>query len=87
MGTILLDLLPDETGPLAGAIRDRGLRVSASRCGDQDFALNQLADDPLAPSLGRLLIRDHLPAAQLQRAFERALAPESLKVAIHHPAP
>ena len=81
-GALLLDLEESEEGPLADAIRDQGLCLSTSRCGDMRKALHSLESDPLGSSLGDLLMSDLLPAAELARAFELASDPGVIKVGI-----
>jgi energy-dependent translational throttle protein EttA len=71
-------------GGILGVIGENAF--STSRCGDLGMSMDLLQDDPLAETLGSLLIRKQLPAEELPAAFELARDPASIKVAIRHPA-
>jgi threonine dehydrogenase-like Zn-dependent dehydrogenase len=81
-GALLLDLPNTERSPVADAIRDRGLCVSTSRCGDMRKALHLLNGDPLGQDLGKILMSDLLPASDIARAFDLAGSPDVIKVGI-----
>jgi len=75
---------PDD-GPLAAAIRSRGLRLSGSRCGDFHEALELMCNDETLRRLGELLVTHHFPADQLAGAFDKARARDAIKVVVDHP--
>jgi threonine dehydrogenase-like Zn-dependent dehydrogenase len=75
---------PDD-GPLVGAIRSRGLRLSGSRCGDFHEALELMRNDEMLRGLGELLVTHHFPADQLADAFDKARSREAIKVVVDHP--
>ena len=72
---------------LLGALLDKRLRVTASRCGDLRAAVRFLADPAgdLGRTLGERLVTDRLPALRLAEAFEAAASPRSVKVVVTHP--
>ena len=83
-GLICIHEGPIAGGPLLGAIRRRGLRLSASRCGDFRRALALLESD--AELAARLpgLITHRLPAEQLPEALALARTPGAIKVVVEH---
>ncbi|MFY9343938.1 MAG: alcohol dehydrogenase catalytic domain-containing protein [Planctomycetota bacterium] len=73
-----------ETSPLLAAIRDRGLVLSSSRCGDFRAAIDLLANDPELQRLGERLVTHHFPIADLPRAFAVARGRGCIKAVIEH---
>jgi len=83
-GAILLaDVGQPRTG-LLDPLLARGIRVSTSRCGDFHQAVAALRTlEELKIDVGSL-VTEVLPVAELPRAFQRARAPENIKVAVDH---
>ena len=80
-GTILL--APGAgNGAVAAAVRERGLVVSTSRCGDLRAALELLPD---VPGLAARLVTAVHPADRLADAFAAAASPTELKVVVTQP--
>lgn len=69
--------------PLLAAVRDRGLRLSSSRCGDFRLALELLAQPPLR-GVGRRFVTHRFPAAQLPEAFAIAATRACVKAVVEH---
>jgi threonine dehydrogenase-like Zn-dependent dehydrogenase len=67
---------------LIGAILGKGLRLTASRCGDLRQAVAYLAAHP---SLGARLVTAVVPAERLATALGSAASPASWKVVVSHP--
>jgi hypothetical protein len=83
-GTILLADVGQGRAGLLAPIRERGIKISTSRCGDFRKALpvmERLVEE--GANLGALLT-DTLPAGHLPQAFERAQSPDSVKVVVVH---
>jgi threonine dehydrogenase-like Zn-dependent dehydrogenase len=70
--------------PLLRAVRDRGLQLSSSRCGDFRSALDLLGRDAGLREIGARLITHRFPAANMAHAFEVAAAPDCVKAVIEH---
>ncbi len=81
-------LVADVGQPRAGLLEPlltRGVRISTSRCGDFHEAVEALqALEDLHIDVGTL-VTEVLPVAELPLAFQRARAPENIKVAVEHP--
>ena len=74
-----------ETGGsvLLAAVRDRGLRLSSSRCGDFRLALAMLAT-PALRGVGRRFVTHRFDAARLSEAFEVAQTRGCVKAVVQH---
>ncbi len=72
-------------GPVLSAIRERGLTLSGSRCGDFRRALDLLASDSELATRLSSLVTHRLPAQRLPQALKLARSPECIKVVLHHP--
>ena len=83
-GTILLAAGARPPDGLVAALRDGGLRLGSTRCGDFDAALDILVDPALAHGLGERMVTAVLPAARLADGFARAAAGDG-KVIVAHP--
>ena len=84
-GTLLVHPRADTTSSaLLAAIVGRGLRLSSSRCGDFQAALDLIQDDPELCRLGEKLVTHRFPARELPRAFAMARSPECIKALIDH---
>jgi threonine dehydrogenase-like Zn-dependent dehydrogenase len=70
--------------PLLVAIREGGLRLSSSRCGDFRTALGLMAEDPSLRGLGERFVTHHFPASRIEQAFEVARSPDCIKAVIEH---
>ena len=81
-GTIVLTSDASERTPLAAAIRERGLVVTSSRCGDFRAALDVLSD---VPDLADRLVTATVPADRLADALAMAADPRHLKVVVTQP--
>src|SRR5262249_29195784 len=71
-GTIVLASDGSEHAPLGAAIRERGLVVTSSRCGDFRAALDLLGD---VSDLAERLVTATVPADRLADAFAMAADP------------
>jgi len=69
--------------PLLAAVRDRGLRLSSSRCGDFRLALAMLAK-PALRGVGRRFVTHRFDAAQLSEAFDVARTRGCVKAVVQH---
>lgn len=69
--------------PLLAAVRDRGLRISSSRCGDFRLALELLARPGLR-GVGERFVTHRFDAAQLPEAFAVAGSRACVKAVIEH---
>ena len=65
------------------AVRDRGVRVSSSRCGDFRAALAALAT-PSLRGLGRRFVTHRFDASELPRAFDVARTRACIKAVVEH---
>ena len=74
-----------DEGPLLGAIRNRGLELSASRCGDFRRALALLENDPELASCLPGLVTHRMSAQRLPEALELARSPDCIKIVLEHP--
>jgi threonine dehydrogenase-like Zn-dependent dehydrogenase len=81
-GTILLAAGASERAPLAIALRERGVMITTSRCGDFRAALELL---PGAPDLPDHLVTATVPAERLADALGMAADPRHLKVVVTQP--
>jgi threonine dehydrogenase-like Zn-dependent dehydrogenase len=81
-GTILLAAGDADAAPLAAAVRERGLVITTSRCGDFRAALELLPD---APDLAAHLVTTTVPAERLADAFAMAADPLHVKVVVTQP--
>ncbi len=68
---------------LVARLRQRGLRLGSTRCGDFAAALDLLVDPTLAQRLGERMITDVVPAVRLDEGFARAAG--GRKVIVTHP--
>ncbi len=82
-GTILLIAGASAADGLVDVLRDRGLRLGSTRCGDFAAALDILVDPALAHRLGERMVTAVVPAAQLADGFAQAAA--GAKVLVAHP--
>jgi len=73
-----------EAAPLARAVRERGLVLSSSRCGDFRRALALLAADRELHRLGTELLTHRLPEARLPEAFATARSRACIKAVVEH---
>jgi threonine dehydrogenase-like Zn-dependent dehydrogenase len=81
-GTILIADAGQARNGLLEPVLGRGVRVSTSRCGDFHQAVSTLKTlERLGIDLG-ILVTETLPVSELPRAFERARAPENIKVVV-----
>ena len=69
--------------PLLAAVRDRGMRLSSSRCGDFRLALAMLAT-PALRGVGQRFVTHRFDAAQLSEAFEVARTRGCVKAVVQH---
>jgi hypothetical protein len=70
--------------PIADAVARRGLRLSTSRCGRFEPALELLSSDPrLCERLGGL-VTHQFPAGQLAEALATARSPGAIKTVVVH---
>ncbi|MEC8253581.1 MAG: alcohol dehydrogenase catalytic domain-containing protein, partial [Planctomycetota bacterium] len=72
-----------EGSTLLQAVRDRGVRVSSSRCGDFRAALAALAT-PSLRGLGRRFVTHRFDASELPRAFDVARTRACIKAVVEH---
>ena len=72
-----------EGSALLAAVRDRGLRLSSSRCGDFRAALAALAS-PALRGLGGRFVTHRFDASELPRAFEVARTRACVKAVVEH---
>jgi threonine dehydrogenase-like Zn-dependent dehydrogenase len=84
-GRICLYGRSGDDGPLLGAIRNRGLELSASRCGDFRRALTLLECDSELASRLPGLVTHRMPARQLPEALDLARSPDCIKIVLDHP--
>lgn len=81
-----IQLLPNASvadSPLLAAVRDRGLRLSSSRCGDFAQALDLLTNSSLR-GVGQRLVTHHFDAAELPEAFATAGGRDCIKAVVRH---
>ena len=71
-----------DNSPLLRAVRDRGLRLSSSRCGEFEPALQLLASDPDLARIGDKLVTHRFGANELQAAFAVAKSRECIKAVV-----
>jgi threonine dehydrogenase-like Zn-dependent dehydrogenase len=68
-------------------LQQKKLRLSSSRCGDFDAAIELLTSDEALHDLGAQMITHRFPAARLADAFEAAAAKECVKAVVTHQTP
>jgi hypothetical protein len=73
-----------ENVPLLRQLRQKDLRLSSSRCGDFDAAINLLASDEALHDLGARMITHRFPATRLADAFAAAAGKECVKAIVSH---
>lgn len=73
-----------ETVPLLRQLQQKKLRLSSSRCGDFDAAIDLLASDEALRQLGAKMITHRYPAARLADAFAAAAGKECVKAVVNH---
>lgn len=86
-GSILLDVAsppPAQGCMLEDALRNRGLRLSSSRCGDFREALSLLQSDAELRSLGGKLITHLFESDRISEAFVVARSHACIKAVIRH---
>ncbi|MCE9577084.1 MAG: alcohol dehydrogenase catalytic domain-containing protein [Deltaproteobacteria bacterium] len=81
-GSIAIARDAQATGPLVRAIRDRGLRLTSSRCGDLRAAIAALAAAPALQALLAQQITHRFAGDQLDLAFAAAASPDAIKVIV-----
>ncbi len=69
---------------LLQAVRDRGLSLTSSRCGDFQPALQMLATDPELRQIGQRLVTHEFGAGDLTTAFRTARSRECIKAVVTH---
>ena len=82
-GTIAVADVGQPRTPLLAAVLDKGLRLSATRCGDLRAGVRVLAQ--CGAGLGERLVTDRLPPERLADALVRAADRRALKVVVSHP--
>ena len=83
-GTILVADVGQAREGLLEPLLDRGIRLSTSRCGDFHKAIPSMeALQKKDLNLGDL-VTSRFPASELEKAFEQARSPESLKIVVDH---
>lgn len=75
---------PEAEDSALGSVLARRVSITTSRCGDFQQALALMADDPVLPALGDLLVTHHFGAGELPEAFEMARSRNAIKVVIDH---
>ena len=68
-------------------MRKKQLRLSSSRCGDFDAAIELLTSDGALSDLGSRMITHRFPAARLRDAFEAAASKDCVKAIVTHGTP
>ena len=71
--------------PLLAAVRDRGLRLSSSRCGEFEPALRLLAGNPELARIGDKLVTHRFGARDLADAFRTAKSRGCVKAVVSQP--
>lgn len=71
-----------ETSPLVRAIVDRGLRLTSSRCGDFDQAIEWMRTEARLCDLGRQVVTDRFGPAEVPEAFEAAASTGCVKAVV-----
>lgn len=85
-GDILVTADADVAGsPLLAAVRDRGLRLSSSRCGEFEPALRLLAGNPELARIGDKLVTHRFGARDLADAFRTAKSRGCVKAVVSQP--
>jgi threonine dehydrogenase-like Zn-dependent dehydrogenase len=65
-------------------VQRKNLRLSSSRCGDFDAAIELLTSDEALRDLGARMITHRFPAARLAEAFQAAAGKDCVKAAVSH---
>ncbi len=87
-GPVLLHAAADVQGStLLHAVRDRGLALTSSRCGDFQPALQMLAGDPELVQIGERLVTHRFGAKELATAFSTARSRACIKAIVSHGVP
>lgn len=73
-----------EDVPLLRHLHQKKLRLSSSRCGDFDAAIELLASDEALQRLGAKMITHRFPAGRLADAFAAAAGKECVKAIVNH---
>jgi threonine dehydrogenase-like Zn-dependent dehydrogenase len=83
-GTILVAEIGQPRDVLLSALLDRGLRLTATRCGDFRAAIDLLADPALGlgKQLGEQMTTGVFPASRIADALAAAADPQSVKVLV-----
>lgn len=76
-----------ESVSLLQHLQHKKLRLSSSRCGDFDAAIQLLTSDEALRDLGAQMITHRFPAARLADAFEAAAAKDCVKAVVTHETP
>jgi threonine dehydrogenase-like Zn-dependent dehydrogenase len=74
---------PDDV-PLLRQLRQKNLRLSSSRCGDFDAAIDLLASEEALRHLGAKMITHRFPASRLADAFAAAAGKDCVKAVVNH---
>jgi hypothetical protein len=74
---------PDDV-PLLRQLRQKNLRLSSSRCGDFDAAIDLLASGEALRHLGAKMITHRFPASRLADAFAAAAGKDCVKAVVNH---
>jgi threonine dehydrogenase-like Zn-dependent dehydrogenase len=77
---------PDNVS-LLRQLQRKGLRLSSSRCGDFDAAIELLRSDEALHDLGARMISHRFPAARLADAFAAAAGKDCIKAVVSHQTP
>lgn len=84
-GTIFYEGPAPEHVNLLAHLREKNLRLSSSRCGDFDAAIELLASDPQLQTLGAQMITHRFEAGDLPAAFDVASTRACVKAIVNHP--
>ncbi len=84
-GTIFYKGPAPENIYLLAHLRQKNLRLSSSRCGDFDAAIELLASDPQLNTLGAQMITHRFEADDLPAAFDAASTRDCVKAIVNHP--
>ena len=75
---------PKDDAPLASALRELGLCLTTSRCGDFAAAIAAMERDTELQRLGERMVTDRVPARDVAHAFARARSRDCIKVVVEH---
>jgi threonine dehydrogenase-like Zn-dependent dehydrogenase len=73
-----------EASPLLGAVWERNLRLTTSRCGDFAAAIALLQSDDALRAVAPRLITHRFTAAEVPQAFQAAAGPDAIKAIVEH---